>query len=75
MENLSLYMSIGSFGKEVRKVNILNAIPMSIMMILCCVMSYWHGVSKDGLKISGLIYTVILGVSATILVIVQPIFL
>lgn len=55
--------------------NALNAIPMSIMMILCCVMSYWHGVSEDGFKIGGLIYTVILGVSATILVVVKPIFL
>lgn len=52
----------------------LNAIPMSIMMLLCCCMSYWHGNSKDGWRKGGLIFTIILGILATILVIVRPIF-
>jgi len=55
--------------------NILNSIPISIMLLLCCVMSYWHGSQEQGWGKHGLIYTVILGIFATTLVIVKPIFL
>lgn len=62
-------------GRRIVRVNALNAIPMSIMMLLCCSVSYWHGNSNNGWRICGLIYTAILGIFATILVIVKPIFL
>lgn len=54
--------------------NILNAIPMSIILVLCSYTSYWHGNSEYGGRKVGLDYTIILGILATILVVVKPIF-
>lgn len=55
--------------------NILNAIPMSITLIICCCMSYWHGNSEHGMRKAGLTYTIILGTVSMIVLIAQPIFL
>lgn len=41
--------------------NILNAIPLSATLIICSLMSYWHGNNKNGMRKFGLIYTIILG--------------
>lgn len=54
--------------------NILNAIPMSIILVLCSYTSYWHGNSEYGGRKVGLVYTITLGIVATILVVVKPIF-
>ena len=55
--------------------NVLNAIPLSIMLAICCSVSYFHGYSGYGSRIHGLVYTIIMGICATILVVVKPIFL
>jgi hypothetical protein len=54
--------------------NILNAIPLSATLIICSLMSYWHGNNKNGMRKFGLIYTIILGTAATILVVGNPMF-
>lgn len=54
--------------------NILNAIPMSVMLTVCSCVSYWHGNSKCGWKKIGLAYTITLGIVAMILAVVKPIF-
>lgn len=36
--------------------------------ISTCCMSYWHSSSKDGFKIAGLIFTIVLGIIGQILV-------
>lgn len=54
--------------------NILNAIPISVMLTVCSCVSYWHGNSEYGGRKKGLFYTITLGIVATILVIVKPMF-
>lgn len=53
--------------------NILNAIPLSATLIICSCASYWHGNNEHGDRKKGLIYTITLGIAATILVVVKPI--
>lgn len=57
------------------QVNLLNAIPITIFVIVTCCMSYWHGRAKQGYRVSGLIYTIVLGSVGQILVGLIPIFL
>lgn len=54
--------------------NILNAIPMSVMLAVCSCVSYWHGNSKCGGRKTGLIYTIILGIVAMTLAVAKPMF-
>lgn len=54
--------------------NILNAIPISVMLTVCSCVSYWHGNSKYGGRKIGLAYTIILGIVAMILAVAKPIF-
>ena len=54
--------------------SILNAIPLSVMLTICSCVSYWHGNSEYGDRKKGLIYTITLGIVATILVVTKPIF-
>lgn len=54
--------------------NILNAIPMSIILVLCSYTSYWHGNSEYGWKKVGLAYTITLGIVAMILAVAKPMF-
>jgi tetrahydromethanopterin S-methyltransferase subunit G len=54
--------------------NILNVIPMSVMLVVCSCVSYWHGNSKCGGRKIGLAYTIILGIVAMILSIAKPMF-
>lgn len=59
----------------VTEYKILNAIPLSVMLVICSYMSYWHGNSKCGGRKKGLLYTIILGIVSTILVVAKPMFL
>ena len=59
--------------KEVEKMkmlhySILDAIPITIFVVVTCSVSYWHGKSEHGLGIPGLIYTIVLGTLGQILV-------
>lgn len=54
--------------------NILNAIPLSATLIICSCASYWHGNNEHGDRKKGLIYTITLGIAATILVVAKPMF-
>lgn len=54
--------------------NPLNIIHAYIIIVLLSVMSYWHGHSKDGWKLKGLIYNLILGLIFAVLVITKPVF-
>lgn len=53
---------------------ILNTIPLSATLAICSYVSYWHGNSEYGSRKKGLIYTITLGIVATILVVAKPIF-
>lgn len=55
--------------------NLLNAIPMAIFVAVSCSMSYWHGISKHGYGIGGLMFTILLGFIGQLLVVFYPIFL
>lgn len=57
------------------RINLLNAIPISLFVIVTCIMSYWHGKSKDGFGIAGVVFTIILGILGQTLVGFFPIFL
>lgn len=52
----------------------LDAIPIAIFVLVTCIMSYWHGKSEHGWRIAGLVYTIILGIIAQILVGFFPMF-
>lgn len=52
----------------------LDAIPIAIFVLVTCIMSYWHGRSVHGWRIAGLVYTIILGIIAQILVGFFPMF-
>lgn len=54
--------------------NILNAIPISVMLAVCSCVSYWHGNNKYGWRKIGLAYTITLGIFAMILAVAKPIF-
>lgn len=55
--------------------NLLNAIPIAIFVAVSCLMSYWHGKSKYGYGIAGLMFTILLGFIGQLLVVFYPIFL
>lgn len=52
----------------------LDAIPITVFVLLTCIMSYWHGRSEYGWRIAGLVYTIILGIIGQILVGFFPMF-
>lgn len=52
----------------------LDAIPISVFVIVTCLVSYWHGKSKQGFGIVGVLYTIILGIFGQILVGFFPMF-
>lgn len=52
----------------------LDAIPIAAFVLVTCTTSYWHGRSVHGWRIAGLVYTIILGVIAQILVGFFPMF-
>lgn len=52
---------------------IINLSPIPIFMIVCCLMSYWHGKSEDGWGIVGVIYSIVVGIVGLILLTLCPI--
>lgn len=52
----------------------LDAIPITVFVLLTCITSYWHGRSERGWRIVGLVYTIILGIIGQILVGFFPMF-
>ena len=55
--------------------NELNIVPIWIVTILLCIMSYWHGRSEYGWRIVGLLINIMLGFAFAYLAVKMPIFL
>lgn len=47
--------------------SVLDAIPITIFVVVTCLMSYWHGKSEHGLGMPGVIFTIVLGTLGQIL--------
>lgn len=58
---------------ERRTMNELNIVPIWIVTVLFCIMSYWHGRSEYGWRIAGLLMNIMLGFVFAFLVVKMPI--
>mgnify|MGYP006972331610 FL=1 len=62
------------FTLQVLNRSLLDAIPISIFVIITCATSYWHARSEQGWGLYGLFYTIFLGIVSQIFVGFFPMF-